>query len=127
MMDSFEEAQNSLERISDGGCATLFETWQSHTVCFSFISVVMKSPGLKPIEAQNARRSSARVSCLRQQLPVLGINEPSRLSDAEGGMAEDPLCLYVLSIEGNDLGTKGCSSARRNLLSRNTFGPFVFA
>jgi len=56
MMDSFVEAQNSLERMSDGGCATLFETWQSHTVRFSFISVLMKSLGLKAIEAQNARR-----------------------------------------------------------------------
>src|SRR3984885_9862364 len=95
MMDSFVEAQNSLERISDGGCATLFETWQSHTVCFSFISVVMKSLGLKPIEAQNARRSSARVSCLRQQWPVLGINDPlaiERRGGRDGGGPPLPVC-----------------------------------
>jgi hypothetical protein len=35
--------------------------------------------------------------------------------------------LYELSTEANDLGTKDCSSARRNLSSRSTFGPFGFA
>jgi integrase len=35
-------------------------------------------------------------------------------------MAEDPLCLHVLSTGANDHGTKDCSSARRNLLSRST-------
>jgi hypothetical protein len=49
-MDSFVEAQNSLKRMSDGG-VTLFKTQQSHAVRFSFIPAVMKSPGLKPIEA----------------------------------------------------------------------------
>ena len=74
-MDSFVEAQNSLERMSDGVSAILFETWQSHTVRFSVISVVMKSLGIKPIEAQNARRRSARVPYLRQPWSVLGIND----------------------------------------------------
>jgi hypothetical protein len=50
--------------MSYGGCATLFETWQSHTVRFSFISAVMKSLGLKPIEVQNARSSSVCVPSL---------------------------------------------------------------
>src|SRR6266481_832397 len=58
MMDSFVEAQNNLKRMSYAGCATL-KTWQSHAVRFSFVPMVMKSPGLKPIEAQNARSSSA--------------------------------------------------------------------
>jgi hypothetical protein len=64
MMDSFVEAQNSLKRMGDGG-VTLFKTRQSHAVRFSFIPVVMKSPGLKPIEAQNARSSSACVDSLQ--------------------------------------------------------------
>jgi hypothetical protein len=49
-MDSFVEAQNNLKRMSYAGCATL-KTWQSHAVRFSFMPMVMKSPGLKPIEA----------------------------------------------------------------------------
>ena len=72
-MDSFVEAQNSLERMSDGVSDT--QTWQSHTVRFSFISVVMKSLGIKPIEAQNARRRSAWVPYLRPPWSVLGIND----------------------------------------------------
>src|SRR5450631_3478079 len=35
----------------------------------------------------------------------------SRESDAVGGMAEDPPCLYVVSAPGVNLGTKDCSSA----------------
>src|SRR5260370_37126821 len=58
-MDSFVEAQNNLKRISYAGCVILFKTRQSHAVRFSFIPMVMKSPGLKPIEAQNPRSSSA--------------------------------------------------------------------
>jgi hypothetical protein len=54
-MDSFVEAQNSLKRMSYRGMVTLFKARQSHAVRFSYIPVVMKSPGLKPIEAQNAR------------------------------------------------------------------------
>jgi hypothetical protein len=61
MMDSLAEAQNNLKRMSYGGCVTLFKTRQSHAARFSFMPVVMKSPGLKPIEAQNARSSSACV------------------------------------------------------------------
>jgi hypothetical protein len=34
-------------------------------------------------------------------------------------MAEDLLCLYALSADANDLGTRDCSSARRNLLNRS--------
>jgi hypothetical protein len=64
MMDSFVEAQNNLKRMSDGGCVTLFKTWQSHAVRLSFMPMVMRSPGLKRIEAQNARSSSARVPYL---------------------------------------------------------------
>ena len=45
-------------------CVTLFKTRQNHAVRFSFIPVVIKSPGLKPIEAQNARSSSAGVPYL---------------------------------------------------------------
>jgi hypothetical protein len=59
IMDSFVEAQNRLKRMSDRGAVTLFKTRQSHAVRFSFIPVVMKSLGLKPIEVQNARSSSA--------------------------------------------------------------------
>jgi hypothetical protein len=65
-MDSFVEAQNRLKRMSDRGAVTLFKTRQSHAVRFSFIPVVMKSLGLKPIEVQNARSSSA---CFLTWLP----------------------------------------------------------
>jgi hypothetical protein len=47
--------------MSYAGCVTLFKTRQSHAARFSFMPVVLKSPGLKPIEAQNARSRSARV------------------------------------------------------------------
>ena len=46
-MDSFVEAQNSLKRMSDGGCVTLFKAQQSHAVRFSFIPVVHEVTGLK--------------------------------------------------------------------------------
>ena len=52
---------NELKRMSYAGCVTLFKTRQSHAARFSFMPVVLKSPGLKPIEAQNARSRSARV------------------------------------------------------------------
>jgi hypothetical protein len=45
--------------MSYRGAVTQFKTRQSHAVRFSFIPVVMKSLGLKPIEVQNARISSA--------------------------------------------------------------------
>src|ERR1700738_704171 len=61
MMDSFVEAQNDLKRMSYAGCVTLFKTRQSYAARLSFMPMVMKSPGLKPIEAQNARSRSARV------------------------------------------------------------------
>jgi hypothetical protein len=64
MVDSFVEAQNSLKRMSYAGCVTLSKTRQSHAVRFSFMAMVMKSPGLKPIEAQNARSGSACVPYL---------------------------------------------------------------
>src|SRR5229473_6978976 len=63
-MDSFVEAQNNLKRMSYAGCVILFKTRQSHAVRFSFMPMVMKSPGLKPIEAKNARSSSACVPYL---------------------------------------------------------------
>jgi len=44
--------------MSYAGCDILFKTPQSHAVR------VMKSPGLKPIEARNARTSSACVPYL---------------------------------------------------------------
>ena len=58
-MGSFVEAQNNPKRMSYAECVTLFKTRQSHAARFSFMPVVMKSPGLKPIEAKNARTSSA--------------------------------------------------------------------
>jgi len=61
MMDSFVEAQNNLMRMSYAECVTLFKTQQGHAARFPFMPVVMKSPGLKPIEAQNARSSSVFV------------------------------------------------------------------
>src|SRR5664280_1203770 len=64
MMGSFVEAQNNLKRMSHAGCVTLAKTRQSHAVRFSFMPMVMKSPGLKPIEAENARSSSACVPYL---------------------------------------------------------------
>jgi hypothetical protein len=42
-------------------------------------------------------------------------------------VAEEPPCLHVLSAETNDLGTRDCSSARKNLSNRSTSGPFAFA
>src|SRR5258705_13735202 len=66
-MDSFVEAQNNLKRMSYAGCVILFKTRQSHAVRFSFMLMVMKSTGLKPIEAQNARSSSAWVPYLASQ------------------------------------------------------------
>jgi hypothetical protein len=44
--------------MSYAGCVSLFKTPQCHVVRFSFMPMVMKSRGLKPIEAQNARSSS---------------------------------------------------------------------
>ena len=79
------EAQNSLKRMSDGGCVTLFKAQQSHAVRFSFMPMVMKSPGLKPIDAQNAR-APRLVQMFPKANPV-----PSRflvlakLSDMDGG------------------------------------------
>jgi len=61
MMDSFVEAQKNLKRMSYAGRVILFKTQQSHALRFSVMPMVMKSPGLKPIEAQNARSSSACV------------------------------------------------------------------
>ena len=66
-MDSFREDQNNLRRANCAGCVTLFKTRQSHAVRFSFMPMVMKSPGLKPIEAQNARSSRG---VLVDRLPV---------------------------------------------------------
>jgi hypothetical protein len=62
------EAQNNLKRTSYAGCVTLLKTRQSHAVRFSFMPMVMKSPGLKPIEAQNARSSSACVPYLASMI-----------------------------------------------------------
>src|SRR5665647_1628603 len=69
MMDSFVEAQNNLKRMSYAGCVTLFKTRQSHAARFSFMPMVMKLPGLKPIEAQNARSSSVWVPRPARWLP----------------------------------------------------------
>jgi hypothetical protein len=41
-------------------------------------------------------------------------------------MEEDLSCLHVLSDDANAPGTKDCSSARRNPLSRSMPGPFEF-
>jgi hypothetical protein len=57
MMDSFVEAQNNLKRMIQAGCVTLSKTRRSHAGRFPFMPMVMTSPGLKPIEAQNARRA----------------------------------------------------------------------
>jgi hypothetical protein len=72
-MDSFVEAQNNLKHERYAGCVTVFKTRRSHAVRFSFIPVVTKSPGLKPIEVQNARSSSACVpylATMRQEPPL---------------------------------------------------------
>jgi hypothetical protein len=42
-------------------------------------------------------------------------------------MAEDTLCPHAPPTDVDDPGTKGCSSARRNILSRSTSGPLEFA
>jgi hypothetical protein len=41
------EAQNDLKRMSYAGCVTLFKMRQSHGARFLFMTMVMKSPGLK--------------------------------------------------------------------------------
>jgi hypothetical protein len=45
--------------MSFAGCVTPFKRGKATQLRFSFMPVVMKSPGLKPIEAKNARTSSA--------------------------------------------------------------------
>jgi hypothetical protein len=82
MMDSFVEAQNRLKRISYRGAVALFKMRQSHAVRFSFIPAVMKSLGLKPIEVQNARISSA-------------------FSTEEGLASPSPLFEGVAGLEGS--------------------------
>src|SRR5450755_3875097 len=52
------------KHVSYAGCVTVFKTRRNHAVRFSFIAVIMKSPGLKPIEVQNARSNSACVPYL---------------------------------------------------------------
>src|ERR1019366_7971082 len=101
-----------------------------------------ESPGLKPIEAQNARSSSACVpypasmcqqwlvenSVWKRQTCSVVINDALAIGATRwAGWRRTPQCLYVLSTKANDLGTRDCSSARRNLSSRSTFGPFEFA
>src|SRR5215216_6178690 len=91
MMDSFVEAQNRLKRMSYRGAVTPFKTRQSHAVRFSFIPVVMKSLGLKPIEVQNARSSSA---CFLTWLPCAGpvastfLGEPDRSAGINDTLAD---------------------------------------
>jgi hypothetical protein len=46
-MDSFVEAQNNLKRMSYGGSVTLFKTWQSRAVRFSFMPMGHEVTGLK--------------------------------------------------------------------------------
>jgi hypothetical protein len=43
-----------------------------------------------------------------------------------GGVAEEPLCLLVLSKIVLDLGIEDCSSARKSRSNQSTFGPFAF-
>ena len=76
-------AQNSLKRMRYA-CVTLFTTRQSHVVRFSFTPMVMKLPGLKPIEAENARSNSARVPHLAsmRQMPCLIFDSNPELSMA---------------------------------------------
>jgi hypothetical protein len=51
----------------------------------------------------------------------------SPLSDAVGGLAEDPPCLFVLSAKTiHDLGIRDCSSVRKGPSNPSTFGPFAF-
>jgi hypothetical protein len=47
--------------MSYARCVALFKTRQSRTVRFSSMPMLMKLPGLKPIEAQKARSSAACV------------------------------------------------------------------
>ena len=79
-------AQNNLKRMSYAGCVTLFKTRQSHAVRFSFMPMVMKSPGLKPIEAQNARSSSACVPYLMIAAAVM-TNPATNLPDTKAVFA----------------------------------------
>jgi hypothetical protein len=86
MMGSFVAAQNNLKRMSYARCVILFKTRQRHAVRFSIIPIVMKSPGLKPIEAQNARGSSACVPYLMIAAAVM-TNPATNLPDTKAVFA----------------------------------------
>jgi len=75
-MGSFVEAQNDLERLRYAGYVTRSKTRQSHAARFSFIPMVMKSAGLKPIEAQNARSSAKADGCSTWICSVEGACSP---------------------------------------------------
>ena len=54
-----------MKRMSYARCVTLFKTRQSHTVRFSLMPMVVKLPGLKPIEVQKASSSAAYALVIR--------------------------------------------------------------
>src|SRR6516225_1887052 len=94
MMDSFVEAQNNLKRMCYAGFVTLFRTRQSHAVRFSFMPIIMRSPGLKPIEAENARSAS------------LGFYVPGAVVGAETrprAFGETPLSGQQIDPHGNSV------------------------
>jgi hypothetical protein len=92
MMGSFVEAQNNLKRMSHAGCVTLAKTRQSHAVRFSFMPMVMKSPGLKPIEAENARSSSACVPYLASMRHVWTAPSWQELSSRFAALVGAAMC-----------------------------------
>jgi hypothetical protein len=50
----------------------------------------------------------------------------SLLSAVEGGTAEKPSCSLLSTKTCHDLGTRDCSSVKRNRSNPSTFGPFAF-
>ena len=75
--------------------------------------------------ARSGRSERARGESLNDQS---GLKSFARYrATRRAGLAEGLVCPHARSIDANDLGTKDCSSARRNLLIPSTYGLFKSA
>jgi len=131
-MDSFVEAQNSSKRMSDGG-VTPSKTQQSHAVRFSFIPVVVKSTGLKPIETQNARSSSG-VFLIWRLYAIHGLtgivaswNRLNLLECRCGGQPEKNILDLCSRYTGIEFSLAGLQTARSTLSGSSTPTRFLNA
>src|ERR1700722_13417265 len=68
IMASFVQVQNGWKAKELRRARLSVQMQQSHAVRFSFILMVLKYPGLEPIEAQKARSRSAYVRAARTRL-----------------------------------------------------------